>query len=84
MKNIFLMTLMVLVSISCQQKPKLEYLPSNSIYNLNSNWTNQDGKEMQFSDMIGKNMIVVMIYTTCKTACPLLVADMKKIKSKIP
>ena len=78
------MTLMVLVSISCQQKPKLEYLPSNSIYNLNSNWTNQDGKEMQFSDMIGKNMIVVMIYTTCKTACPLLVADMKKIKSKIP
>jgi protein SCO1/2 len=39
---------------------------------------------MQFSDMIGKNMIVVMIYTTCKTACPLLVADMKKVKSQIP
>lgn len=84
MKKLILMLILGLGLISCQDKQKIEYLPSNSIYNLSSEWTNQDGKNMHFSDMIGKNMIVVMIYTTCKTACPLLVADMKKVKSQIP
>jgi protein SCO1/2 len=83
-KNILVLLLLGFLVLSCQKKQKIEYLPSNSIYNLSSTWTNQDGKDMQFSDMIGKNMIVVMIYTTCKTACPLLIADMKKVKSQIP
>lgn len=84
MKKILTLLMMGILTLSCQQKPKIDYLPSNSIYNLTSTWTNQDGKNLQFSDMIGKNMVVVMIYTTCKTACPLLVADMKKVKSQIP
>lgn len=83
MKNLILSLVFLLFAMSCTKK-EVEHLPSNSIYNLTSTWQNQDAKEIQFKDFIGKNMIVVMIYTSCNTACPILVADMQKIKSKIP
>lgn len=83
MKNLILSLTVLLFALSCNKK-QVEHLPSDSIYNLSSTWQNQDNKDVKFRDFIGKNMIVVMIYTSCKTACPILVADMKTIKSKIP
>ena len=83
MKNLLFSFLFLLFAINCNKK-EVEHLPSNSIYNLSSTWQDQDNKDLQFKDLIGKNMVVVMIYTSCKTACPLLVADMKTIRSKIP
>lgn len=83
MKNLILSLVALLFALNCNKK-QVEDLRSNSIYNLSSTWQNQDSKEVKFKDFIGKNMIVVMIYTSCKTACPILVADMKAIKSKIP
>jgi len=55
-----------------------------SIYNLPSKWTNQDGKNLEMKDMKGKVLVMVMIYTSCKSACPRLVADMRNIESRIP
>ena len=83
MKNLKFLFLFLLITISCNKK-EIENLPSNSIYNLSSTWENQDDHTVKFKDFIGKTMVVVMIYTSCKTACPILVADMKSIKSKIP
>ncbi len=54
-----------------------------SIFLLDSKWQNQDGKELQLKDLKGKNLVVVMIFTSCQTACPILVADMQKIAKKI-
>ena len=54
-----------------------------SIYNLPSEWTNQDGKNIQLKDLKGNVLVMVMIYTTCKAACPRLVADMRDIESKL-
>lgn len=55
-----------------------------SIYNLPSDWTSQKGEDIQLKDLKGKVLVVVMIYTTCKVACPRLVADMKAIEGKLP
>jgi protein SCO1/2 len=55
-----------------------------SIYNLPSTWTNQDGEELQIKDLQGDVLVMVMIYTTCKAACPRLVADMRNIEEKLP
>src|SRR5690606_1357389 len=55
-----------------------------SIYNLPSQWTNQDGEEVDFLDYRGKVLVTVMIYTSCKIACPRLVADMRTIKDRLP
>lgn len=55
-----------------------------SIYNLPSKWTNQNGKELQLTELRGNTLVMVMIYTSCKSACPRLVADMRNIEQQIP
>ncbi len=55
-----------------------------SVFNLPSHWTTQDGKDIELKDLQGKVLAVVMIYTSCKAACPRLVADMRNIEKQIP
>ncbi len=55
-----------------------------SIYNLPSQWTTQDNKNIEMKDLKGKVLVMVMIYTSCKSACPRLVADMRHIEERIP
>lgn len=54
-----------------------------SIYNLPSKWTTQDNKEIELKNLKGNVLVMVMIYTSCKAACPRLVADMRDIESKL-
>lgn len=39
---------------------------------------------MEMKDLKGKVLVMVMIYTSCKAACPRLVADMRNIESRLP
>lgn len=54
-----------------------------SIYNLPATWTTQDGKDIQLKDLQGDVLVMVMIYTSCKAACPRLVADMRNIEERL-
>ncbi|QDP84724.1 SCO family protein [Chryseobacterium sp. SNU WT5] len=87
MKNLILLVFSAVFFISCSKTEKTQTAkkenPAASIFLLDSKWQNQDGKELQLKDLQGKNLVMVMIFTSCKTACPLLVADMRKIASKI-
>lgn len=73
---------------SCNQKEKSEVKEKSisdlSIYNLPSKWTNQNGKNIEMKDLKGKVLVMVMIYTSCKAACPRLVADMRNIEQRLP
>ena len=55
-----------------------------SIYNLPSKWTNQNGENLEMKDLKGEVLVMVMIYTSCKSACPRLVADMRNIEKRLP
>lgn len=59
-------------------------ISETSIFNLTSNWNTEDGKTIQLKELKGKTLVMVMIYTTCKAACPRLAADMRNIEAKIP
>ncbi len=59
-------------------------IPDLSIYHLPSKWTTQNNREIELKDLKGNILVMVMIYTSCKAACPRLVADMRNIESKIP
>ena len=61
-----------------------EAISDLSIYNLPSEWTNQNGQNIEMKDLKGKVLVMVMIYTSCKAACPRLVADMRNIESRLP
>lgn len=55
-----------------------------SIYNLPSVWTTQNDEEIELKALKGDVIVMVMIYTSCKAACPRLVADMRGIEAEIP
>jgi protein SCO1/2 len=59
-------------------------ISDESIFNLTSKWKTQDNKTIEIKDFKGKVTVIVMIYTSCKAACPRLVADMRDIESKMP
>ncbi len=87
MKKLFLgLILILLVLQGCTTNKKSEDKPISdlSIYNLPSKWTNQNGQNLEMKDLKGKVLVMVMIYTSCKAACPRLVADMRNIESRLP
>ncbi|MEO8933938.1 MAG: SCO family protein [Xanthomarina sp.] len=76
---------MDLQPIEKQKSSELENeISEESIFNLTSKWHTQDAEEIQLEDLKGKTLVMVMIYTSCKAACPRLVADMRNIEAQIP
>jgi len=59
-------------------------ISDTSIFNLNSTWITEEGQSIELKDLKGKTLVMVMIYTSCKAACPRLVADMRNIENQIP
>ncbi|MFE3847915.1 SCO family protein [Flavobacterium sp. LB3P45] len=90
MKKIFLGLLVIFLTLqSCNSnkpKPNTVNKPISdlSIYNLPSKWTNQNGENIEMKELKGKVLVMVMIYTSCKSACPRLVADMRNIEEHLP
>ncbi|MGB0886715.1 MAG: SCO family protein [Vicingaceae bacterium] len=58
-------------------------IPAESIFNLTSKWNTQNNETIELTDLKGDVLVMVMIYTTCKAACPRLVADMRSIHQKV-
>ncbi len=97
MKNIITTILSLTLFVSCNVEKKSDKvlqkvdteISSNtisdmSIYNLPSTWTTQNNQDIELKELQGDILVMVMIYTTCKAACPRLVADMRNIESQIP
>ena len=92
MKKIIIAVFILLFSLQgCKEKlkeasstvPKNKEISDLSIYNLPSEWTTQDGKNIELKSLNGNVLVMVMIYTSCKAACPRLVADMRNIEAKL-
>ncbi len=58
-------------------------LPGTSILQLGSVWKNQRGESVKLGDLRGKSRFVVVLYTRCDTACPLIVEDLKEIATEL-
>ncbi len=58
-------------------------LPGASIFQLESEWKNQKGETAKLASLRGSPRIVVMLFTRCDTACPLIVEDLKEIVKDI-
>src|SRR5580765_3266 len=58
-------------------------LSGQSIYQVRAAWTDMDGKPAQLSSLRGKPVALAMVYTNCTTACPLILANLKRIESAL-
>lgn len=59
-------------------------ISGNSIYHVNSQWTDQNGERMKLSGLEGKVRVIAMFYSHCTYACPLTINDMKRISRALP
>ncbi|PRY10110.1 protein SCO1/2 [Pontibacter ummariensis] len=58
-------------------------LTDMSLYNLESEWQNQEGRKMKLPELQGKVQLVSMIFTNCSYACPRIIADLKRIETEL-
>jgi len=54
-----------------------------SVYNLESEWRDQTGATRRLASLGGKVQVVALVYTHCAYACPLLLADLKRIEGAV-
>lgn len=52
-----------------------------SLYHLESTWTRTDGQPMQLKELRGQVVLVALVYSSCKNACPRILSDMQRIKT---
>jgi protein SCO1/2 len=59
-------------------------LTDKSLYQLDSTWTNDDGKTIQLNSLRGRPQIVVMFFASCQLTCPLTVVQLKQLEAALP
>jgi protein SCO1 len=68
---------------SKEQVPHASY-SDKSLFQLDSEWTDQTGTPRKFGSLGGKPLVVTMFFARCQFTCPLLVNDMKRIEIALP
>lgn len=58
-------------------------LSGESIYNLSDKWKSQDDREVSMKSLAGTPIILAMVYTSCQSACPMTLSDLKKIEAAL-
>jgi len=53
---------------------------ADSLYSLALNWSNDRSESVPLSSFEGRDVIVVMVYTSCRSVCPLIVSKLKSIE----
>jgi protein SCO1 len=56
---------------------------SDSIYELPASLVDQDGRTVGLDVFRGHPVLISMFYTTCPDACPLLIANLKRIEREL-
>ena len=60
-----------------------EDFPAASLYQLPSMWTTATEQRLRLGDLQGKARILVLFYTSCEYACPLLISILKNIEGAL-
>lgn len=58
-------------------------LPGDSLYQIDSKWSTQDGREIELKDLAGKPTILAMIYFSCKYVCPIIISSIQNLETKL-
>ena len=70
---------------SCCSRPETPGpFTDKSLYQLESKWTTDEGKQIKLGDLAGRLQVVVMFFASCRYACPIIVNDMKRIEAALP
>jgi protein SCO1 len=54
-----------------------------SIYELDAHWQDQRGTTRPLASLAGRPQVMALVYTHCSSACPLILADMKRLEAEL-
>ncbi len=63
--------------------PSTAPLPGTSLYQLDAAWTDQHGRATKLADLRGRVVLVAMVFTNCRYACPRMVERMKRVEAAL-
>jgi protein SCO1/2 len=59
-------------------------LTDRSLYQLESKWTSDVGREVKLEVLRGRPQVVALFFASCEFACPITVNDMKRLEAALP
>lgn len=68
----------------CRELPNHAPLTDRSIYQLESKWVSDVGREVPLGVFRGHLQVVAMFFTTCESSCPIIVDDMRRLEKALP
>lgn len=79
MKTAFLALLTSLASAFAATPASAAPWPEDSLYQLDGDWRDQDGKSSRMAALAGRPILLAFFYATCDTVCPMTVASLGKL-----
>lgn len=74
---------MVSSSLSATQEPVQAPLPGDSVYRIQAELTDHDGRAFKLQAHRGRVMLVSMMYNSCTFVCPMLVDTMRLTRDNL-
>lgn len=75
----------VLVDVSAfAEAGSTKTFPGDSLYQLKTEWKNQDNKTVKLEDFAGHPVLISMVYLTCTFSCPTVISEIQAITAKLP
>lgn len=74
------------VCACCAAREITDHFPvytDKSLYQVESKWTTDASKPIQLGDLAGKPQVVLMFFSRCTYACPILLNDLKRISAAL-
>ena len=58
-------------------------LSDESLYQTESRWRTDTGKQIKLADLRGRPQVVLMFFASCQSACPVLMHDLQRIEAAL-
>ncbi len=68
----------------CRKTIDASAATDKSLYQLESVWTSDVGREVRLGVFRGRPQVVALFFSHCEFACPILVHDLKRIEAALP
>ncbi|MCD6023678.1 MAG: hypothetical protein K0Q91_594 [Fibrobacteria bacterium] len=70
--------------VSAFAAPSSPPLPRNSLYQLESSWKLDDGRQMRLVELRGKPRVMALFFSRCDDVCPMLTGQLKALEGEMP
>jgi protein SCO1/2 len=71
------------VRACCRRSLPSTIFTDKSLYQVESTWKTDAGNEIKLGSLKGRPQVVLMFFSHCTTACPILVNDLRRIEAAL-